>query len=167
MSVTSTVMVGVYRRVRRAGVEEATIRRSLLVQSLATNVQIAGRILRIQAAIVKLQQQHLRTGWFQVLRRRKIRLGIVLQRTQLLAIKLQLRSTAALSDVLTLCVVLCVVFFLYEVYVVCRVGLRDAEAKFDLLAIPVVQTLEALEAAEEHRRAHRQSAGEGYAVRGG
>jgi hypothetical protein len=63
-----------------------------------------------------------------------------------------MRSMAALSDALMV-VFLCVIgFLIYQMYVICRVGLNQADDRFRLLAIPVMQTITALEEAEERRR---------------
>jgi hypothetical protein len=63
-----------------------------------------------------------------------------------------MRSVAALSDALMITFLVAIAFVLYQMYVICRVGLNQADDRFQLLAIPVLQTITALEDAEVRRR---------------
>lgn len=149
-----------YRRLRRHGEEESMIRHGLATASLEENVKTATNLLRLHTRALSLLQARKHTLFFNIPARivNGVQRKIVYYR--LLAIRLNHRSWAATKEVITTCVFFLLCFLFYQMYAVCRVGLDQADEKYRLLAIPVLQTLEALEMAErskENRKSEMES----------
>lgn len=163
MSVTPEARVllhGLYRRLLRNGEDSKMIRRALTVHPLEANVATAKRFLALHrtlaecaAAKAPLRFYHIRSI---ILLRMRERSAL----TRLFFLRVRMLSLAALSDLLVLVLCLSISFFLYQMYRLARVGLTRAEEKYRTLAIPIVQTIEALEETErlrKHRRTEMES----------
>lgn len=141
-----------YRRLRRVGEDEYMIRRALDTRPLEANIKTATAFLRLHTRQAALCQQRCHLRFYQLPSKLMCAVRSRAVRFQLFRLRLQMRSMAALSDALMV-VFLCVIgFLIYQMYVICRVGLNQADDRFRLLAIPVMQTITALEEAEERRR---------------
>lgn len=149
-------LVGIYRRLRRSGEDELMIRRALSVRPLQDNLLVARRFLSLHTALAVNFQQRAATNVLNIPRRMKYFLERKMLLFRLRQLRISQRSLAALSDALVMVVGVFTVFFAYQLYVVCRVGLNRAEEKFRILSIPIIQTIEALEMTERAKRDERK-----------
>lgn len=145
-----------YRRLRRHGEDETMIRRALETHSLELNLVTAAKLLRLHTRALYLLQRrqaipiyNLPSKVINSFQRRKLRY-------EFLAIRLNLKSWAAIKDVLTTLLFFSLCFMFYQMYRVCRIGLEMADEKYRLLSIPVIQTIEALEMAERRKDLRRK-----------
>ena len=131
------------------------IRHSLQTAPLESNLKLASRILRLHTESLALSQRRRAIFFLNVPARVVNSFGRKRIYYQLLGIRLNLRTWSAMREVLVSALCLLLTFLFYQMYVICRVGLELADAKYQSLAIPVMQTLEALEMAERRREARK------------
>ena len=154
---TRAVLMGLYRRLRIAGETPQMIRRTLLVYDLPVCVGYGRRLLGIHRELrqvdvsrASLRMWHLRSKLVLGGRRRVLL-------TRLLLTRLRLRSVVAVVNLLSSLLIFSVAFFIYQIYRTYRVGISQAEEKYATLAVPVLQTFEAMAAAEERRKLQRRA----------
>jgi hypothetical protein len=153
MSAEATVVLhGLYRRLLEKGEDRRMLRRAISVHPIETNVATAQRFLRRHRQIAELCSARRDLRFYQVLRRIRIGAQIRLHSAELFRMRLALLSWAALSDLLVLLLCASVLFVIYQMYRLCRVGLTRAEEKYQSMAIPIVQTIEALELTDQYRK---------------
>ncbi|KAG5506553.1 hypothetical protein JIQ42_06805 [Leishmania sp. Namibia] len=152
----AVAMRSLYRRLLKAGEEGCMMQRCLTVNSLSDSVTYGLRLLRLHRGLAVVDAMARQTPWWRVGRRAHQGLTRRYYAWSLLLLRLQLRSRNAIADVLVYSLFITVCFLLYEIYRACRVGVNRAEERYRTLAIPIIQTLEALEAAQERKRALRK-----------
>ncbi len=145
-------LLGLYKRLRIAGETPQMLRRTAVVHDLPTVIQKGRALLsihrdlaQIDAARGRLRMWHLRAKLLLAVRRRFLL-------ARLLKTRVQLVSFVAIVNLLTSSFLLLVAFLVYQMYRACRVGVSKAEEKYQTLSIPVLQTIDALAAAEERRK---------------
>lgn len=143
---------GLYRRLLERGEDKRMLRRALSVHPLETNVHTAQVFLRHHRCITELSNARRNLAVYRLIRRASLGIQVRLHAAELFRMRLALFSWAALSDLLVLLLCASVLFVIYQMYRLCRVGLLRAEEKFQALSIPIVQTLEALELTEQYRK---------------
>jgi hypothetical protein len=141
-----------YRRLRRVGEDEYMIRRALDTRPLEENVKTAKAFLRLHTRQASICERRCALRFFNIPAKVSLSVQSRVVGVQLYRLRLQMRSVAALSDALMIAFLVAIAFVLYQMYVICRVGLNQADDRFNLLAIPVLQTITALEEAEVRRR---------------
>eukprot|EP00331_Platyophrya_macrostoma_P010796 CAMPEP_0176426980 /NCGR_PEP_ID=MMETSP0127-20121128/12262_1 /TAXON_ID=938130 /ORGANISM="Platyophrya macrostoma, Strain WH" /LENGTH=184 /DNA_ID=CAMNT_0017808345 /DNA_START=17 /DNA_END=571 /DNA_ORIENTATION=- len=146
-----TVLHGLYRRLRENGEDPRMIRRALSVNPLETNVKTAKSFLEHHRRLVEISSAQSQLRFFHVVRKLRLRIQRQYHIASLFSLRLQQASVAALSDALVYALMAAILFFLYQMYRLCRVGLNRADEKYQALAIPVIQTIEALEMMEVFR----------------
>ncbi|KAG5510514.1 hypothetical protein JKF63_06811 [Porcisia hertigi] len=155
-SSAETAMRSLYRRLLKAGEEGRMMQHCLTVNPLSDSVAYGLRLLRLHRGLTTVDAMAQRTPWWHVGKR--VRQGLVRRyyAWKLLSLRLQLRSRNAIADVLVYLLFIIVCVLLYEIYRVCRIGVNRAEERYRTLAIPILQTLNALEAAEVRKRELRK-----------
>lgn len=128
------------------------IRKALSVHPMEHNVAVAKKFLRHHRRLVEIAGLRSQLRVYNVLSKVRLAAAKRVELASLFWLRVQLASIAALSDLLvwSLCVV--TLFFVYQMYRLCRTGLTKAEEKYQTLAIPIIQTIEALEMNEQLRR---------------
>ncbi|CCD16621.1 unnamed protein product [Trypanosoma congolense IL3000] len=149
---TVPVLHSLYRRLRKEGEERKMLEDALSVHSLETNIRVGLRLLQCHTRLINTNRQLKELPVWRVVR--CVSLGITRRyyALQIFLIRLRLRSAAAISNVLVYMLLLVVCFMLYEIYHVCRIGVTRAEDRYRALAIPIVQTFDALEDAVRRRK---------------
>ncbi|KAG5485448.1 hypothetical protein LSCM1_07532 [Leishmania martiniquensis] len=152
----AVAMRRLYRRLLKAGEEGSMMQRCLTVNSLSDSVRYGLRLLRLHRGLTTVDAMAKRTPWWRVGRRARQGLTRRYYAWSLLSLRLQLRSRNAIADVLVYLLFITMCFLLYEIYRACRIGVNRAEERYRTLAIPIIQTLDALEAAQARKRALRK-----------
>lgn len=144
-----------YRRLLKAGEEGAMLQHCLTVHRPEESVQYGVRLLRLHRGLTTVDAAAQQTRWFHLIKR--FRLGVARRyyAWSLFYLRLKLRSWNAIADLLVYLLFLTVCVLVYEIYHTCRVGVDRAEERYRTLAIPIVQTFDALEAAQERKKALR------------
>lgn len=148
---------GLYRRLRENGEDAKMIRRALSTNPLEANVATAKRFLAYHRGLVEVAEGRSTLRFYQLPRRIRLSIRYKVCAFHLFRLRLALLSIAAISDFLVLSLCVAVLFFLYQMYRLCRIGLSRAEEKYKTLAIPIIQTIEALELTEQHRQEKRKA----------
>lgn len=128
----------------------------LTVHSLDDSIKYGVRLLRLHRGLTTVDAAAQQTRWFHVIRRTRQGLARRYYAWSLFYLRLKLRSWNAIADMLVYLLFVTVCVLLYEIYHTCRVGVDRAEERYRTLAIPIVQTFAALEAAQERKRALRK-----------
>lgn len=144
---------GIYKRLRVAGETEQMLRRGLKVHPIETAVSTGRRLLSVHNQISALQVKRASTRFFNVPSRLSSWLRWRRLLFQLSSIRFAERSYSAILNCLLSCLMLSMAFGLYGMYRICRVSINDADARYQAFAIPVLQSLEALEQAEREKKA--------------
>lgn len=142
-----------YRRLLKSGEEGAMMQHTLSTHTLEEAVGYGTKLLRTHRMLTQVdtQAQQL-SAWRHPLKR----LNLACQRRRcawsLFWLRLRLRSKNAVSDALVYILFVVTCALLYSIYYACRVGVNRAEERYRTLAIPVLQTFEALEIMEERKK---------------
>ena len=131
------------------------IRRALTVHSLESNVATAKRFLALHRTLAECAAAKAPLRFYHVKSIVVLRTRERLTLAKLFFLRVKMMSLTALSDLLVLVLCVSISFFLYQMYRLARVGLTRAEEKYQTLAIPIVQTIEALEETERLRKQRR------------
>ncbi|KAH8604895.1 hypothetical protein ERJ75_001657000 [Trypanosoma vivax] len=156
---------GLYRRLRKEGEERQMLERAISVHSLETNIRVGLQLLRYHTKLVDISCNKRKLPPWRLLRRFSFALVRRYYAWRIFAIRLWLHSTAAISDALVYTLFLVVSFMLYQIYRACRIGVIRAEERYKTLAIPIVQTFEALEEAARRQKEARRREMEDDVVR--
>ncbi|EAN80166.1 uncharacterized protein TEOVI_000619800 [Trypanosoma equiperdum] len=149
---TVHVLHSLYRRLRKEGEERKMLEDALSVNQLETNIRIGLRLLHCHTQLVDLNRQLKELPFWRLVRRMSLAVARRYYAWRIFSIRLRLRSTTAISNALVYTLFLVVCFMLYEIYCVCRIGVTRAEDRYKSLAVPIVQTFEALEEAARRRK---------------
>ncbi|SYZ63229.1 hypothetical_protein (plasmid) [Leishmania braziliensis MHOM/BR/75/M2904] len=149
-------MRSLYRRLLKAGEEGSMMQRCLTVNSLSDSLTYGLRLLRLHRGLTTVDAMAQQTPWWRVGRRARQGLTRRYYAWSLQSLRLQLRSRNAIADVLVYLLFITMCFLLYEIYYTCRIGVNRAEERYRTLAIPIIQTLDALEAAQARKRELRK-----------
>lgn len=128
------------------------VRHTLSVNPLPYCVAKGLRILNCHRQLTAANADRLTVPPWRAVKRLKIALRRRYYAWSLFYVRLSLRSKNAFSDLLVYGLFGATCILLYELYRVCRVGVNRAEERYRTLAIPILQTFEALEASQERRR---------------
>jgi hypothetical protein len=132
------------------------LRGALLRHPLDSNIKMGRRLLLLHRQLLHLENEKMGLRWYNALRRLRCSAARWHVQLKLWQQRVTLHSMAALSDFLTALFLLTVAFCMYQMYVVCRVALTRAEEKYTSLAVPVLQSIQALSLQEELKRKRRQ-----------
>lgn len=149
-------MRSLYRRLLKAGEDGAMMQHCLTVNSLSESATYGLRLLRLHRGLTTVDAAAQRTPWWRLARRMRQGLARRYYAWGLLGLRLHLRSRNAIADVLVYALFITVCVLLYEIYRACRVGVDRAEERYRTLAIPIIQTFDALEAAQARNRQLRK-----------
>lgn len=154
MSSTNVTMRSLYRRLLKAGEDTRMMRHCVSVHTPQASVKYGLLLLRLHKNLTNVDaRSHL--SLFRPFTRARCALLRRYYAARLLAVRIQLRSINAFSDVLVYLFLLTTAVLLYQIYKTCRIGIDRAEDRYRTLAIPIVQTFEALEAAQQRKKALR------------
>ncbi|EPY26858.1 hypothetical protein STCU_06043 [Strigomonas culicis] len=149
---SAAVERALYRRLLKAGEDGAALQRCLTVHPLPQCLQYGLRLLRYHKALAEIQAAAAPLHPLRVVRRARLGLRRRYYAWQLFTLRLQLRSWNAISDLLVYLLFLSVCALLYCIYRACRVGVDRAQERYRTMAIPILQTFEAMEESQERRR---------------
>ncbi|GET86252.1 hypothetical protein, conserved [Leishmania tarentolae] len=152
----TAAMHSLYRRLLKAGEEGSMMQHCLTVNSLSESLAYGLRLLRLHRELTNVDAVAQATPWWRMAKRTRHGLERRYYAWSLLALRLQLRSRNAIADVLVYLLFLTMCFLLYEIYRACRIGVNRAEERYRTLSIPIIQTLDALEAAQARKRELRK-----------
>ncbi|KPI83812.1 hypothetical protein ABL78_7146 [Leptomonas seymouri] len=152
----SAAFYSLYRRLLKAGEEGAMMQHCLTVHSLDDSVKYGLRLLRLHRGLTTVDAASRQTRWFHLIKRTRQGLARRYYAWSLFYLRLKLRSWNAMADALVYVLFIVVCVLLYEIYHTCRIGVDRAEERYRTLAIPIVQTFDALEAAQQRKRALRR-----------
>ncbi|RNF03752.1 hypothetical protein TraAM80_05575 [Trypanosoma rangeli] len=144
-----------YRRLRKEGEDRQMLERALSTRPLETNIKVGLSLLHHHTMLLNIDREARELAFWQLLRRFCLAIARRYFVWRIFCIRLLLRSTAAISDALVYTFFLAICFTLYQMYKVCRIGVTRAEERYETLAIPIKQTFDALEQAQERRKALR------------
>ncbi|EAN95178.1 hypothetical protein C3747_74g65 [Trypanosoma cruzi] len=145
-----------YRRLRKEGEDRLTLERALSTRPLEKNIQLGLRLLHYHTRLVNIDREAREVAFWRIVRQLRLAAARRYFAWRIFSLRLRLRSTAAISDALVYFLFLTVCFMLYQMYRVCRIGVTRAEERYMTLAIPIKQTFEALEDAQERRKSLRR-----------
>ncbi|RNF05199.1 uncharacterized protein Tco025E_07819 [Trypanosoma conorhini] len=145
-----------YRRLRKEGEDRQMMERALSTRPLEANVRLGLRLLHYHTMLVNLDREARELALWRLLRRFRLAMARRYFAWRIFSLRLLLRSTAAISDALVYSFFLAICFTLYQMYRVCRIGVTRAEERYQTLSIPIKQTFDALEQAQERRKALRR-----------
>lgn len=149
---------GLYKRLRERGEDPKMLRRAISVHPMDTNIATARQLMVHHRRLSELYNAKQSLRSYHLLRRVTIALQVRKHTFALFKMRIVLLSWAAISDMLVLLLCGAVLMVIYQMYRLCRVGLTRAEEKYAAMAIPVIQTIEALELTEQYRnQAKRRS----------
>jgi hypothetical protein len=149
---------GLYKRLRERGEDAKMLRRAISVHPIEANVVTARQLLLHHRRISELMKAKQQLRSYNLLWRVHVACRIRQHNVALFRMRLVLLSWAALSDLLVLLLCGAVLMVIYQMYRLCRVGLTRAEDKYNAMSIPIIQSIEALELAEQYRnQANRRS----------
>ncbi|CBZ24167.1 conserved hypothetical protein [Leishmania mexicana MHOM/GT/2001/U1103] len=152
----AAAMRSLYRRLLKAGEEGRMMQHCLTVNSLSDSLTYGLRLLRLHRELTTVDVIAQQTPRWRVAKRARQELARRYYAWSLLSLRLQLRSRNAIADVLVYLLFVTMCFLLYEIYRACRIGVNRAEERYRTLSIPIIQTLEALEAAQMRKRELRK-----------
>ena len=144
-------LFSLYRRLLKAGEDGEMMQHCVSVHGLDDSVKYGVRLLRLHRGLTTVDAAARRTRWFHFIRRTRQELARRYYAWSIFYLRLKLRSWNAISDMLVYVLFLTVCVLLYEIYHTCRVGVNRAEERYRTLAIPIMQTFDALEAAPERK----------------
>ncbi|ORC86043.1 uncharacterized protein TM35_000312290 [Trypanosoma theileri] len=148
---SAQVLHSLYRRLRKEGETRDMMERALSVHSLEVSIRLGLRLLHYHTMLVNADREAHEVASWRILRR--IRIAAVRRyfAWRIFIIRLRLRSTAAISDALVYSLFMITCFMLYQIYRVCRIGVSRAEERYRTMAIPIKQTFDSLELAQQRR----------------
>ncbi|KAK7197005.1 hypothetical protein NESM_000644100 [Novymonas esmeraldas] len=153
---SAAAMRGLYRRLLKAGEEGAMMQHCLTAHSLSESVTHGLQLLRLHRELTTVDAAARRTPRWRLWRRTRLGLARRYYAWGLLSLRLRLRCRSAVADVLVYLLFLTVCVLLYEIYRSCRIGVNRAQERYRTLAIPIIQTFDALEAAQSRKRELRK-----------
>ncbi|KEG06235.1 hypothetical protein DQ04_15101010 [Trypanosoma grayi] len=145
-----------YRRLRKEGEERGMMERALSVHPLETNIKMGLRLLRYRTMLVNIDREASEVAFWRLVRRMRLGAARRYFAWRIFLIRLRLRSSAAISDALVYALFLVVCFMLYQIYRVCRIGVTRAEDRYRTLAVPIVQTFDAIEQAQQRQKLRQE-----------
>ncbi|KPA77434.1 putative mitochondrial hypothetical protein [Leptomonas pyrrhocoris] len=145
-----------YHRLLKAGEEGAMMQHCLTVHRLEDSVKYGMRLLRLHRGLTTVDAAARQTRWFHLIKRTRQGLARRYYAWSLFRLRVKLRSWNAIADMLVYLLFVTVCVLLYEIYRTCRLGVDRAEERYRTLAIPIVQTFDALEAAQQRKVALRK-----------
>lgn len=150
---TRATLHSLYRRLLECGEEGTMMQRTISVSGLSQAIPYGMQLLRLHKGLTGVDcQAHSTSPLFHPLRRARLACQRRYYAWSIFALRLKLRSWNAISNALVYTLFLVVCVLLYEIYRACRIGVDRAEDRYRTLAIPILQTFEAMEAAQERRR---------------
>lgn len=128
------------------------MQRCLTVHSFTECLQYGTSLLRLHRGLTTVDAAAYAVPRYRLLRRLSLGIQRRFYAWQIFLLRLKLRSWNAISDLLVYSLFLVVCVLLYEIYYICRIGVNRAEERYRTLAIPILQTFEALEAAQGRKQ---------------
>lgn len=141
-----------YRRLLKAGEEGAMMQHCLSVHTVEQSATYGVRLLRLHRGLATVDAAARQTPWWRCVKRTRQGLARRYYAWSLFYLRLTLRSWNAISDMLVYILFLTMCVFVYEIYRTCRVGVDRAQERYRTMAIPIVQTFDALEAAQQRKK---------------
>ncbi|CAD2220537.1 hypothetical protein AGDE_04124 [Angomonas deanei] len=127
------------------------MRHHLSAHSLKDCVRYGTVLLQHHKQLTAINAQQKLLAPYRVIKQVKLAINKRYHAFQIFRIRLTLRSWTAISDLLVYCLFVTVTVLLYAIYRACRVGVNRAEERYRMMAIPILQTFEALEEAQQRR----------------
>lgn len=145
-----------YRRLRRCGEEQAVIRRAVSLNGIEKSAKMGVNLLALHGQIMDVSVRRSTLRIYQIPSRIRLSLRSYSLWYKLLYARLKLRSFSAMTDLAITVLCLSATILVFQVYRIFRQGLIRAEDKFNMLAIPVLQTIQALDDMQELKRQRRK-----------